>query len=370
LSVPDLAGRAAPEATASGIGELLQVAAATVRELLSSCAPNDPLHPRLQQVQQTMARLTALTGPVVVVPPIKGGCATPLDLNTVVREMTAPLQRLLGPFITLETEFHLPGLWAAVDRCQIEQAALGLLINAREALPLGGTVRLATRQWVVDQPTQYRVGVLPAGVWSALEVRDNGAGVDERSMRHLLDRSVHGVPFHSTLSLSTVSAIVSGAGGHVILDMPSRGGTVLAACLPTVPPPRSRQPATGTANAILIVDEDEWTRMSAARTLRHAGFGVLEARNANDALELLDDVAGSCVRLMIVDANLLSGDSSTFGDRVRRERPEVHLLVTAVHRSSTGGYGQAPILTKPFSPDDLLRAVRERLTTTALPETP
>jgi CheY-like chemotaxis protein len=184
---------------------------------------------------------------------------------------------------------------------------------------------------------------------------------------------MRGLPFDSTLSLSTIVGVVSDAGGHVVLDMPIDGGTVLAACLPGATPPRSRQPATGTANAILIVDEDEWTRMSAARTLRHAGFGVLEASQPDDALELLDDVAGSCVRLMIVDAELLSNGPRPLGELIRRERPEVDLVVTATHRASTGGYDQAPILTKPFSPADLLRAVRERLAfsylTTGLPET-
>lgn len=362
MSLPNLAGSAGPDAAALGLSELLQAADATMRDLLAACGPGDPLQPRLEQMQETMARLTVMARQFGVAPrfkPVRG--ATPLDLNTVVREMTAPLQRLLGPFISLETVLHPPALWAAVDRSQIEQVALGLVINAREALPLGGTVRLATRRWVVDQPTQYRVGTLPPGVWSALEVRDNGAHVDERGMRHLLDPELRGVPFDSTLSLSTVAAVVYNAGGHVVLDMPSGGGTVLAACLPAALPPRTRQPATGTANAILIVDEDEWTRMSAARTLRHAGFGVLEANHASDALELLDDVAGSCVRLIIVDESLLASGARPLGDRVRLERPEVDLLVTAMHRSSIGGYDQVPILTKPFSPEVLLRAVRERL---------
>lgn len=365
MTVPNLARSAESEATASGFGELLQAADATVRELLSACAPGDPLHRRLQQVQQTMARLTAMAGPSDEAPP-RTARAMPLDLNTVVREMTATLQRLLGPFISLETALHLSGVWAAVDRSQVEQVALGLVINAREALPLGGTVRLATRPWVVDQLTQYRVGALPPGAYSVLEVRDNGPGVDERSMRHLLDPSVHRLAFNSTLSLSTVAATVHEAGGQVVLDMPIGGGTVLAACLPSVPRPRFRQPATGTASAILIVDEDEWTRMSAARTLRHAGFGVLEARTAHDALELLDDVAGSCIRLVIADVTMLSSTSGSLGDLVRRERPEVDVMVTAMHRSSNGGPDHVPVLTKPFSPEDLLRAVRERLAGDAL----
>lgn len=351
------------DATDVGISELLEAAAATVRELLAACAPDDPLQPRLLQVQQTMDRLTALTDRFDATPRSRPVRATPLDLNTVVREMTAPLQRLLGPFISLETELQTHGLWAAVDRGQLEQVALGLVINAREALPLGGIVRVATRRWMIDKPTEYRVGTLPAGAWSALEVSDNGASVDERSMRHLLDPGSRGLAFDSSLSLSTVASLVYDAGGHVVLDMPNDGGTVLAACLPAVVPRRVRQPATGTATAILIVDDDEWTRMSAARTLRHAGYGVLEASEPDDAIELLGDVVGSCVKLMIVDSAVLSSGSQPFGELIRRERPDVAVVVTAIHRASADGFDGGPVLTKPITPDDLLRTVRERLAT-------
>jgi len=361
LSHPDVAISAGPGTIAPRVGDLLAAAHATVRDLLATCAPGDPLQIRLQQVQQTMERLTTLTGEFNAAPQSRLIHATPLDLNVVVREMAASLQRLLGPFISLEAVLHPPGLWAAIDRSRIEQVALGLVINAREALPLGGTVRVATRPWAIDTLTEYRIGALPAGVWSALEVRDNGATVDEGSVRQLLDPALRGLSFDSSLSLSTVGAIVHAAGGHVILDTPAGGGTVLAACLPHAAPRRIRQPATGTANAVLIVDDDEWTRVSAARTLRHAGYGVLEANQADDALELLDDVAGSCVRVMIVDVGLLSTGLRPLGERVHRERPEIDLVVTAMHRASTGGYGQAGILTKPFSPEDLVRAVRERL---------
>jgi two-component system cell cycle sensor histidine kinase/response regulator CckA len=286
--------------------------------------------------------------------------STPLDLNSVLREMVPSLQRLLGPFVTLETVLHMPSLWAAAERSRIEQVALGLVINAREALPLGGKVRLASRRRVLEAETAYRVGSLPAGVWAVLEVRDNGSAADDRSVRDMFEPSARGLRFDSSLSLSTVSTVVAEAGGRMILDMPDGGGTVLAACFPAVPPPRARQPATGTANAVLIVDDDEWSRMSAARTLRHAGFGVLEAGHVDDALELLDDVAGSCVRLMVVDSKLLEAGPRSLGERIRRERPEVELLVTAAHRSSTGGDGHTPVLTKPFSGDDLLQAIRER----------
>ena len=360
MSSLQLADAAGTDAGNAAIGALLQAATATVHELLDGCPPSDPMRAGLRKVQQTIERLTAITGQFEIGSNGRRPRATPLDLNSVLREMVAPLQRLLGPFITLETVLHVPSLWAAGDRGQIEQVALGLVINAREALPLGGRVRLATRRWVLEQATPYRIGSLPAGTWAVLEVCDNGSGVDDRSVRDLLEPSTRVLPFDSSLSLSTVSTVVTQAGGHVILDMPDGGGTVLAACFPALAPPQARQPATGTASAVLILDDDEWSRMSAARTLRHAGFGVLEAGDVDVALELLDDVAGSCVRLLVVDLKLLLDGPQPLGERIRRERPDIEILVTATHRSSTGGDGQTPVLTKPFAPDDLLRVIRDR----------
>jgi two-component system, cell cycle sensor histidine kinase and response regulator CckA len=343
------------------IGELLAAAHAAVRDLLDGCPPGDPLQERLRNVEQAVERLATLTGQLDATVRRRTPRATPLDLNNVLRQMASSLQRLLGPFINLETALHASSLWASGDRSQIEQVALGLVINAREALPLGGTVRLATRRWVSDKPVQYRIGTLPAGSWAVVEVHDNGASVDDRSVRHLLEPATRGRSPDSGLSLATVTSVVTQAGGQVVLDVPASGGTTLSACFPAVQSPRARQPATGIANAVLIVDSDEWSRMSAARTLRQAGFGVLEAGHSDDAMELLDDVAGSCIRLIMVEVGLLSSGDHPLANRLARERPEIDVVVMANHRSSTGGPGQPPLLTKPFSAEELLRTVRERL---------
>ncbi len=360
MSQIHLVETAATDAGNPAIGELLDAANAAVRELLHDCPPGDPMQARLRNVQQTMERLATLTGRLAASEQRLAPRATPLDLNGIVREMVAPLQRVLGPFITLETALYSPAVWVRGNRSAIEQITLGLVINAREALPLGGKVRLTTRRWALHEQTHYRIGALGPGEWAVLEVRDNGARVDDGGVRHLIEPSTRGVRFDSSLDLAAISNVVTDAGGQVILDIPTGGGTILAACFPVAEAPRARQPATGTASAILIVDDNEWSRTSSARTLRHAGFGVLEASHGDDALELLDDVAGSCVRLMMVDASLLDADAVPLGERIRRERPEIELLVTADHRASTGGSERYPVLTKPFSADELLRTIRAR----------
>jgi len=343
------------------VGELLDAATAAVRELVAGCPPGDPIQDRIRKVARAVDRLAALTDSLDATVRRRAGRASPLELNGAVRQMAVSLQRLLGPFTTLETSYQGGGLWAAAARTELEQVLLGLVINAREAMPLGGTVRVSTRRWQLDAPARFRIGCVPAGTWAVLEVHDNGAGVDEPGARHLLDRAEPDGSFGSSLSLATVSSVVTEAGGQIVLDLPAGGGTTLAACFPAIQSPRQRQPATGTASAVLIVDDDEWSRMSAARTLRQAGFGVLEAGHADDAVELLDDVAGSCVRVMLVDAaHLIAGDRP-LGERVRHERPEIDVVVTASHRASTGSAADRSVLIKPYAAEELLQRVRERV---------
>ena len=180
---------ASAELAALGLGEQLRAAGATVRELLEDCAADHPMRGRLQEVHDTMLRVAAFTAHLDGLARRRHPRATSLDLNSVVLQLTPSLQRLLGPFIALETALNPRGLWAAVDRGQIEQVALGLVINAREALPLGGVICVGTRHCVLAEAQRHRAGELSAGEWAMLEVSDNGTGVDERTVRYLCEPS-------------------------------------------------------------------------------------------------------------------------------------------------------------------------------------
>ena len=344
-----------------GTGELLQSAAATLRKLLADCRESDPMRPRLEEVYQAMQYLARLSGQRDPFERRKVARATTLDLNHVVRQLAPSLQRLLGPFISLETELHPAGIWAAIERAQIEQVVIGLVVNAREMLPLGGTIVVRTAERHLTSDHSYRVGDLARGEWAVVEVLDSGTGLDERAALHRFEPPIGDLPLDSSLSLATVATVIRGAGGHVVLDSTAGGRTILAACFPEVAPRRIRQPATGTARAVLVVDDDEWTRLSAARTLRRAGYGVLEAEHADAALELLDDVAGSCVSLVLIDARLAAAGIRPLGDRIRAERPDVDLIVTSRPPAIAAAGTDRRILEKPFTADNLLRAVRERL---------
>ncbi len=356
---PSHAVESADDTLAPRLSELVVAAAGTVRQLLEHCTAGDPIVPQLQQVQRTMQRLAALTGQLNDTKRRRAP-ATSIDLNSVVAQLKPSLQRLLGPFISLQTALHPSGAWAAADRGQLEQILLALVVNGREALPLGGVICVATRPLTVGATLRFRVGELAAGDWVLLEVRDTGGTVDDASLRQLIEPSPHRRPFDSSLSLSTISAIARDLGGQVVFDTTRDHGTMLAAALPASTRARGSRLDGAGAVAVLVADDDEWSRLSVARTLRRGGWGVLEAEHATRALELLDDVAGSCVRLLLVSARLRCTDGVALTERIRAGYPDLTLLTIDDARTA------APLLapdqvTRPVRADAVLRLVRRYL---------
>lgn len=339
--------------------EMAARAAAAVRGLLDDCDDDDPMRSRLEEVRAVVDRLAQAEAPRRGGPPP----GTLLDLNSVITQLTPSLRRLLGPFIAFDTALHPEGVWVSAERHQIEQIVLGLVINAREALPLGGTIVVATRIASFDHPVRFRFGALGPGEWGILEVRDNGTAVDHAAMMHLLDPVARGVRFDSSLSLGTISAVVARLQGEVILDTRGEQGSILGAAFEAASDPALRDVALSPAVAILVADDDEWNRLSLARALRRAGFGILEAEHGDTALELLDDVAGPCVRLVLAAAELPCHGQRRLSDSLRDERPELGLIT--MHRGDRAEArrrGDVRV-TELLSPGDLVAMVRTRLDT-------
>ncbi|MGH7582370.1 MAG: hypothetical protein ACREL5_03985 [Gemmatimonadales bacterium] len=336
---------------AAGLEGLVHEADLTLRRLLAGCAPGDPLQNGLMEMGKTVRQLVDLAEHLESEK--RGNLRTPLDLATVVGEMFRAVQRLLGPFVELRTD-SAPGVWAVVERFQAEQIALSLAINAREALPMGGAVSINARRWHLVSAREFRAGTLPPGEWSILEVRDNRLRIDDRLVELVTaPTSVDAI----NLSLGSAAGIVRAAGGQLVID--TGDGTALAACFPAAPSPRPppRHRAAGIADAVLIVDDDEWLRLSAARSLRRAGYGVLVADHSDAALELLDDVAGSCVRILVCRGDLRCADGLSLVETIRARRPDVDLVLT--------GAGVAPflgVIDLSAGSEALLREVASRLT--------
>jgi PAS domain S-box-containing protein len=300
-----------------------------------------------------------------------------LDLNEVVRRFLPLLHRTMGEDCTVSPRLHAALGRVQADRGQLEQVLLNLALNARDAMPGGGTLTVETFENMVDGGSwsQAAVAVAP-GRYAVLAVSDTGQGMDRDTLARVFEPffTTKAVGRGSGLGLSTVYGIVKQSGGYVwAYSEPGQGSTFkvylpVTSELPAAPPvseaaPLRRDGACG--ELILVAEDEEQVRRVAARALREAGFRVLEAANGRAALELL---AGSPepVRLVLSDVVMPEMNGRELADRVAEVAPGTRVLFTSGYTDSEilrRGllHPDSTFLSKPFTPDMVVRLVREQL---------
>jgi signal transduction histidine kinase/ActR/RegA family two-component response regulator len=302
-----------------------------------------------------------------------------LDLNEILQRFVAVLRRSMGADcrVTLQLDPALAPVKA--DPGQLEQVVLNLALNARDAMPTGGELVIETAMIELgDGPPPEEAGVeMPPGRYAVLGVRDTGQGMDRDTLANVFE------PFFTTkdvgrgsgLGLSTVYGIVKQSGGYIwATSEPGKGSTFRiylpqTAALPDRARPSGSHPQSGAVpgrgELILVVEDEEQVRRVAARALSEAGFQVLEAANGREALELAAR-ATAPVRLVLTDVVMPEMSGRELADRLAVLLPGTPVLFTS-------GYTDGEILRrgllapdsdflgKPFSPDAVVRAVRDRL---------
>jgi PAS domain S-box-containing protein len=291
----------------------------------------------------------------------------PLDVNEVVRGAEKLLRRVIGEDVTLET--HLaPGLWTALcDPGQLEQLILNLAVNARDAMPGGGRLVLATR----NVPDASPSGDGPRE-WVALEVRDTGEGLSPEARAHLFE------PFFTTkprgkgtgLGLATVHGIVHQSGGTIHVESEAGRGTAFEVRLPRHHgPARSAEgpaaPATTRGSeAVLVVEDDASVRDVTVRALRDAGYRLLVASSGAEALSLLRSTPFR-PDLVVTDVVMPGMNGRELADRIRERLPAVAVLFVSGYTPETiapqGVQSDGAFLAKPFTGSTLLAKVRATL---------
>ena len=296
----------------------------------------------------------------------------PLDLNAVVAGMGPTLRRMLGPTdVTVEMDLDPTARVIEADPGQIEQVILNLAANARDAMPRGGTLRIRTRNEPLEQ-ANAKWEVRP-GAYTLISITDTGTGMDEATKAHLFE------PYFTTkeqgkgsigLGLSTVYGIIKQSGGHVWVDSAPGQGTSFRIymphatsrdSLPTVSP--RPQVATPGQETILLVDDEEALRVAARRMLQRAGFTVLQASDGADALRVMAEHAGP-VHALVTDVVMPGVGGPELVRRLREVRPDLPTLFISGYteegvRTQGALHPDAAFLEKPFSPEELIRKVRE-----------
>ncbi len=297
-----------------------------------------------------------------------------VDLDAVVDQMAGMLRPTLGERIALAHPAPESRAWVRVDRGQLEQVILNLSLNARDAMPAGGTLTFTTGN--VDRiPEAARSDGVPApGPYVRLEVRDSGSGMDAEVRARAFD------PFFTTkgpgkgtgLGLSTVHGIVLQSGGAVWIESaPGAGTRVSVAFPPATDPPEERTrdlraPGVPRGNAtVLVVDDEPAVRDLIARTLADAGFRVLQAEHGLAGLELARSHPGP-IHLVVADVLMPRMGGREMVTRLAAIRPELRALFVSGYPSEALDPAQAPAfdadyLQKPFTPGELLARVARGL---------
>ena len=343
--------------------------------------PGDSDYDDIQQIRLNSNRAAGLTRQLLAFSRQQTLRPQILQLPDVVSEVSNLLKRLLGESMTLTIK-HGRNLGAVrADPGQLEQVIVNLAVNARDAMPMGGTLTLQT--FSVDKSEVRRLGsdILPVDDYTALSVTDTGIGISPDILGKIFE------PFFTTkevgkgtgLGLSTVYGIVKQSGGFIFADSTIGEGTSFVIYLPVhradpradvAPPPVKEKPGElwGTGN-ILIVEDEDMVRVIAERALTRQGYTVRTAANGEDALQILSGIGGEGggepFDLLISDVVMPAMDGPTMVREARIRFPDMPVLFMSGYAEEqlrrSIDIDRVAFLPKPFSVDQLAAAARDAL---------
>ena len=296
-----------------------------------------------------------------------------IELGDLVRGMEKMFRRLMGEELQLAVVPSRSRTPVRVDVGQIEQVLMNLVVNARDAMPKGGTLTIGVNPLDVGTRLEQGVESCPPGAYVVLTVADTGCGMDAETKRRMFE------PFYTTkeigkgtgLGLSTCYGIIEQSGGHIVVDSTLDLGTTMKIFLPrvdaalesesTAPPPAVK---TGT-ETVLLVEDEAHVRASLRRMLESFGYQILAARDGREASVIATTHAGP-IHVVLTDVVMpgMSGpDVVSMVRRHRRDAKAIYMSGYADHAlfERSGSNGGVPFLQKPFSPETVARKLREIL---------
>jgi hypothetical protein len=359
---------------AHDFNNLLTIILGNSELLISQLPDNDSLQTKAEGIRKAGKQASSLTRQLLVFSRKQVLKPKVMDLNIVVSEMEKMLRRLISEDIDLVfLPFQALGNIMA-DRGQIEQIIMNLAVNARDAMPHGGSLTIETANVVLDKKYVKRhIGTEP-GPYAMLSVSDSGCGMDADVQSRIFE------PFFTTkeeekgtgLGLSTVYGIVKQSGGNIWVYSEPGHGTTFKIYLPTVEQdiesadgsPDSTESLLGSETVLLVEDNDE-LRNLICDVLQKKGHTVLDAPSAAEAIQICNSHKGA-IDLLLTDVVMPGLSGRDLAKHLEPLRPEMKVLYMsgytddAIVRHGVLGAGMA-FLQKPFTPDVLSRKVREVL---------
>src|SRR5215208_1159376 len=332
-------------------------------ELMRRRLPDDPkLIALLENAVQGAQRGTALTKRLLAFARRQELKQEPIDIAELVRGMTDLLQRSLGPSVIIETRFPLMTKPVLGDPNQLEMILLNLTVNARDAMPNGGHIVIATREEVLRPGDRTR---LKPGTYICLTVRDNGVGMDKATLRRAME------PFFTTkgpgkgtgLGLSMVHGVAEQSGGWFTLRSRKGAGTTAELWLPAAESEartvgQSEEPVSDAAVdrslVVLAVDDDELVLTNTVAMLEDLGHSAIAASSGEQALDILRQ--HESVDLVVTDYAMPQMTGLQLTKAIKKEWPGLPVVVASGFAEMEPDTGfDLPKLAKPFTEAELLK---------------
>ena len=361
---------------AHDFNNLLTVIIGNCEFLLMRHQAGDPSFKEINEVHQNALRAAALVSQLLAFSRKQTMQPKALVLGDVIGELAQMLRRLVGEGITLSVERD-SDLWTVhADEAQLSNAIINLVVNARDAMPSGGTVAIRTVNQTVTTSSALGTAIMPPGDYVRIEVSDTGTGMSKEIQSKIFD------PFFTTkpvgqgtgLGLATVYGIVKQTGGFITVDSEVGKGTAFNIYLPRLRVDASTAPVeiapvqardvTG-QDTILLVEDEEAVRSFAARALRMRGYNVLEAAGGEEALEIVKSEAHT-IHLIITDVVMPSMDGPTMVRHVKQLKPDLRVIFMSGYaeeafRRNDQSSEDIHFLPKPFGLKQLAAKVKEVL---------
>jgi signal transduction histidine kinase/ActR/RegA family two-component response regulator len=329
------------------------------------------LRKNTEEIQAAAERAASLTGQLLAFSRKQILQPRIVDLNKSVSGMEKMLRRLIGEDVELCTMFDPELGNVKADPSQFEQVILNLAVNARDAMPRGGKLTIQTANVTLDQKTRFRNRDLEVGDYVMVAITDTGVGMTEEVKSHLFEPffTTKGVGRGTGLGLATCYGIICQSDGDIRVYSELNCGTTFKIYLPRVDAPTtttnsSTDPDTlpEGSESVLIVEDEAAVRRLAASVLRGAGYQVQEARDAVEALSIIE--AKQPFDLVVTDVIMPKMSGKELYDKIRVIAPRIKVLFMSGYTDDAlahhGVLGpELSFLEKPFSPAGLARKVRE-----------
>jgi two-component system, cell cycle sensor histidine kinase and response regulator CckA len=342
--------------------------------ILKTLKETDPIYKKVSEIRKAGERSAQLTQQLLAFSRQQIMQTKEVYLNQIVRDTNDMLNRLLGEDIKIITEFKDEKSPISVDPGQMMQVILNLAINSRDAMPYGGTLSIKTENVDLNSDLEDNFISLHPGAYVKLTVSDTGNGMDESMLDHIFE------PFYTTkevgkgtgLGLATVYGIVKQSNGHIRVESRLNKGTTFNIYFPRLTENivnENKSPKTDNLPAgsetVLLVEDEKMVRQLIQRILETSGYKIIAAENGMEALEICQ-TRNLNIDVLVTDVVMPEMGGHELAKKLVGNFPDLKVIYISGYTSdivTRHGISQngANFIQKPFSPDELVRKIRQLL---------